>query len=130
MNAIKKGLYDVSEVMDPDPSLGDLRTTAERLIDQSAGLALVCSHALDSVLSDSCNDVELNTIADTVSHVCYQIWNDIQTAICAVNNAGGVSMMGRTIDAFIEYVETHDWAALLLMALCALACMSADSWFA
>ena len=39
-------------------------------------------------------------------------------------------MMGRTIDVLIEYVETHDWAALLLMALCALACMSADSWFA
>lgn len=89
MNAIKKGLYNVSEVMDPDPSLGGLRTAAERIIDQSANLALVCSHALDSVLSDSCNDVELDAIANAVSHVCYQVWNDIQTAICAVNDAGG-----------------------------------------
>ena len=34
------------------------------------------------------------------------------------------------LDALVSYVETHEWAALLLMALCALACMSADSWFA
>lgn len=34
------------------------------------------------------------------------------------------------LDAVASYVETHEWAALLLMGLCALACMSADSWFA
>ena len=33
------------------------------------------------------------------------------------------------LDAVASYVEEHEWAALLLMALCALACMSADSWF-
>lgn len=34
------------------------------------------------------------------------------------------------LDAVASYVETHEWAALLLMGLCALACMTADSWFA
>lgn len=33
------------------------------------------------------------------------------------------------LDAVASYVEEHEWAALLLMALGALACMSADSWF-
>ncbi len=33
------------------------------------------------------------------------------------------------LDAVASYVETHEWAAMLLIALCALACMSADSWF-
>lgn len=33
------------------------------------------------------------------------------------------------LDAVASYVEEHEWAALLLMALCAMACMSADSWF-
>lgn len=89
MNAIKKGLYDAKEVMEPNPSLGGAQIAAERLISQSADLALVCSHALDSVLSDDCNDAELDSIVSVTSRICYQIWNDVETALYAANNAGG-----------------------------------------
>ena len=89
MNTTKKGLYDAREVMEPNLSLERAQKAAERLISQSAGLALVCSHALDSVLSDDCNDVELDSIASVTSRICYQIWNDVETAIYAANDAGG-----------------------------------------
>lgn len=91
MNAIKKGLYDAREVLEPDPNLGGVDKAAERLVCQSADLALLCSHALDSVLSDSCNDAELDSIAEVTSRICYKIWNDIETAICVANDAGGGS---------------------------------------
>lgn len=104
MNAIKKGLYDAREVMDPNPSLGGMRAAKERLIGQAADLALVCSHALDSVLSDSCNDAELDSIAEVTSRICYQIWNDVETAIYADNDAGGVSRVRALIELLVERV--------------------------
>lgn len=90
MNATKKGLYDVMEdFLALKEGSEDAARSGVRIISQSADLALVCSHALDSVLSDDCNDVELDVIASASSHISYQIWNDIQTVLCSVDFVGG-----------------------------------------
>lgn len=90
MNATKKGLYDVREdFLTLEEGSEDAARSGVTIISQCADLALVCSHALDSVLSDSCNDVELDAIASASSHISYQIWNDIQTVLCSVDFVGG-----------------------------------------
>ena len=40
-----------------------------------------------------------------------------------------VHLLGDALDALTDYVETHDWAALLIMAALALMVCTADGWW-
>lgn len=78
MNRVKKGLYSKEDVSGLDLDSDEGKKMAACIIDQSACIQLICSHALDSVLEDNCYE-ELEMISEVTSRILYETYQEIRT---------------------------------------------------
>lgn len=77
MNAI----YDGTDAMDDEEGSEEGRRHAGMLASQAAGIALVCSLALDAVARGSKkSEIDARDVADTASRLMFKCWCDLTVA--------------------------------------------------
>lgn len=82
MKAVKGGLCEAADFMGEEPGSADALEHAGSLASQSAGIALLCSIALDAAAyggcGQGCDPAEVAGIASRLMHKC---WNDLTVAV-------------------------------------------------
>ncbi len=81
MNATEPGLFDGTDAMDDEEGSEEGRRHAGMLASQAAGIALVCSLALDAVaFGKEREEVDARDVADTASRLMFKCWCDLTVA--------------------------------------------------
>lgn len=81
MNAVKAGLYDAADFVDDEAGGVDARNHAGSLVAQAAGIALVCSLAMDSVAADGGSGAcQADDLAWPVSRLMFKCYDDLTVA--------------------------------------------------
>lgn len=81
MNANKPGLYSVADYADDEPGTQGAKTNAAHLVWQAAGIALVCSLALDSTADEKLDyDLGTEAVVRTTSRLMFKCWDDLMGA--------------------------------------------------
>ncbi|MEA5020760.1 MAG: hypothetical protein VB027_10380 [Gordonibacter sp.] len=81
MNAVKAGLYDAADFMDDEVGSDEAMRHARSLVAQAAGIALVCSLAMDSVAEDGGGDaLQADCVDWPVSRLMFKCWDDLTVA--------------------------------------------------
>lgn len=80
MNAVKAGLYDAADFMDDEVGSDEAMKHARSLVAQAAGIALVCSLAMDSVAESAGDAVQADCVAWPVSRLMFKCYDDLTVA--------------------------------------------------
>lgn len=81
MNSDHPSLYDAIDMMESKPGSKEAIRDAGILAGQAAGIALICSLALDSVAyEDSDGACDARDVAGIASQLLFKCWNDLATA--------------------------------------------------
>lgn len=81
MNATKPGLYDAGGMM-TGPETADALRDAGVLANQAAGIALVCSLALDALADEGDRSARISEeVAETASRLMFKCWGDLTAAM-------------------------------------------------
>lgn len=80
MRAISPGLLNAIDAVDKKPGSEDAKQDAACLANQAAGIALVCSLALDS-LTDGRDDCDPIDVIGITSRLMFKCWDDLTVAV-------------------------------------------------
>lgn len=78
----KPGLYTSLELLDAEGDEREVKRLSECISSQSAGIALTCALALESLASDEELAHEVaGPVGEACSKLLYTVYNDLQTAL-------------------------------------------------
>ena len=85
MNKTNPGLYRAVDIMDLEPGTDEAVTACQIIVQQSADINLIVSLALDAATPEIDNGTFLDDMAETISRLCFECWNDLTTASNLLN---------------------------------------------